>query len=169
MLLTVRTAVFDAEAPFVFADIGCGSVFAFTPRLEVSTDGILSEDGLNRESSLRAEMPALDGGTDGVLFSFIPRSFVFAVDAADGARLAGGAAASGNLSLRRVLTCATAFTFAPLGAPTLGDTNAAAMLGALDGAGMYGACDGARDRSAFATRAEEDFAARFAGPAGVAG
>jgi hypothetical protein len=166
MPLTERTAVLDAEAPFVFADNGCGSVFAFTFGLEV-----LTADGLNRESSLRAEMPALDAGADGVLPGFIPRSLVFAVDAAEeaeGTRLEGGAAATGNLRLRCVI-CATAFTFASRGAATLGASEAAATPGALDGVAMYGACDGAGDSAAFATRAREDFAATFAGPPGVAG
>jgi hypothetical protein len=160
MPLTDRAAVFDGEAPFVFADIGCGSVFAFTLGLEV-----LTADGLSRESSLRAEMPALDAGADGVLLGFIPRSFVFAVDAADEARLEGGAAAPGNLRLRCVLTCATAFTFAPRDAATLatGDSEAAETLGALDSAGMYGACDG--DENGVATlgvRDSEDIGAAFA-------
>ena len=163
MPLTERTAVLDAEAPFVFADIGCGSVFAFTFGLEV-----LTADGLNRESSLRAEMPALDAGADGVLPGFIPRSLVFAVDAAEETRLEGGAAATGNLRLRCVI-CATAFTFASRGAATLGASEAAATPGALDGVAMYGACDGAGDSAAFGTRAREDFAATFAGPPGIAG
>ncbi len=161
---TVFAAVFDAEAPFVLADIGCGSVFASTFGLEV-----LTADGLSRESSLRAEMPALDAGADGVLLGFIPRSFVFAVDAADDTRLAGSAAASGNLRLRCVLSCATAFTFASRDAATLGPSEAAGTLGALDGAAINGACDGAGDSAMFGTRAKEDFAATFAGPAGIAG
>src|SRR5229473_1473668 len=163
MPLTERTAVLDAEAPFMFADIGCGSVFAFTFGLEV-----LTADGLNRESSLRAEMPALDAGADGVLPGFIPRSLVFAVDAAEETRLEGGAAATGNLRLRCVI-CATAFTFASRGAATLGASEAAATPGALDGVAMYGACDGAGDSAAFGNRAREDFAATFAGPPGIAG
>jgi hypothetical protein len=163
MPLTERTAVLDAEAPFVLAGIGCGSVFAFTFGLEV-----LTADGLNRESRLRAEMPALDAGADGVLPGLIPRSLVFAVDAAEETRLEGGAAATGNLRLRCV-TCATSFTFASRGAATLGASEAAGTLGALDGAAMNGAWDGAGDSAAFGPRAREDFAATFAGPPGIAG
>jgi len=148
----------------VFAGIGCGSVFALTFGLEV-----LTADGLSRESRLRAEMPTLDAGADGVLPGFIPRSLVFAVDATDDARLGSGAAATGNLRLRCVLTCAIAFTFASLGAATLGSREDAGTLGALDGSATYGACDGAGESAAFRTRAKEDLAATSAGPAGIAG
>jgi hypothetical protein len=159
MLPTERAAVFDAEAPFVFAGNGCGSVFAFTFGLEV-----LTADGLSRESSLRAEIPALDAGADGVLLGFIPRSLVFAVDAAEEAeetRLEGGAAAPGNLRLRCVLTCATAFIFASRGAATLGDGEAAETLGALDGARTNGACDG-DGVATVGVRDSEDIGAAFA-------